>query len=140
MVLFEDAADVLGLIVAFLGVLLGQLYQNPYFDGCASILIGVILTAVSLVLTRESKSLLMGETISLHTKDKVLAIARSNAAVENIRSLQSMVLGPEEVLLVLKITVRKNLSAAEVIKAIDDIRHSITREYSHFRQIYIEPD
>ena len=38
-VLFEDTAAMLGLLVAFLGILLGDIYHNPIFDGIASLLI-----------------------------------------------------------------------------------------------------
>src|SRR5690348_2406329 len=74
-VLFEDAADVLGLIVAFSGVYLGHAYSNPYYDGIASIVIGVLLTAVSVILTRESRSLLMGEPASPQLLQQAIAIA-----------------------------------------------------------------
>ncbi|RYY00180.1 MAG: cation diffusion facilitator family transporter [Gammaproteobacteria bacterium] len=77
-VLFEDAADVLGLVIAFAGVYLGHRFNNPYFDGIASILIGLLLTAVSAVLTRESRSLLMGETATLSVLEKVVEMAESN--------------------------------------------------------------
>ena len=43
-VLFEDTAAMLGLLVAFLGILLGDIYHKPIFDGVASLLVGVILS------------------------------------------------------------------------------------------------
>ena len=110
-VLFEDAADVLGLLIALAGVYLGHRLQNPYFDGVASILIGLLLTAVSLVLARESRSLLMGETASPQALQQVVQFAEGNTAVESVKQHLSMVLGPEEVLLILRIKVRKNFSS-----------------------------
>jgi divalent metal cation (Fe/Co/Zn/Cd) transporter len=138
-VLFEDAADVLGLAVAFLGVYFGHLLQNPYFDGIASILIGLILTAVSIVLTRESRSLLMGETLSSQVMDKVLALANSHSAVENISDSLSMILGPEESLLILKPVIKKDLSSSQLIEAVDSIKKSIRSDFPNIKQIYIEP-
>ena len=102
-VLFEDAADVLGLTVAFLGVFFGHYFRNPYFDGIASIMIGCILTAVSLVITKESRSLLMGETISSEILDHVKKITESNSMIEKVDQQLSMVLSPKEALLVLKV-------------------------------------
>jgi cation diffusion facilitator family transporter len=138
-VLFEDAADVLGLAVAFLGVYFGHLLQNPYFDGIASILIGLILTAVSIVLTRESRSLLMGETLSSQVMDRVLALAKSHSAVENISDCLSMILGPEESLLILKPVIKKDLSSSQLIEAVDSIKKSIRSDFPNIKQIYIEP-
>jgi len=138
-VLFEDAADVLGLLIAFAGVYLGQRCNNPYFDGIASILIGLLLTAVSVVLTRESRSLLMGETATPKVLDQVVLIAESNTAIEKVHQHFSMVLAPEEVLLILKVAVRKDVLASEVVRCFADVKKNIQTAYPNFRQIFIEP-
>jgi cation diffusion facilitator family transporter len=61
-VLLGDIGDLVGLVIAFLGVYLGHLTRNPYYDGIASMVIGVMLIAISALLLRECRSLLMGET------------------------------------------------------------------------------
>src|SRR6185295_6960588 len=63
-VLFEDTAAMLGLLVAFVGIFLGHQLNNPYLDGVASIVIGVILGGVAVFLAYESHSLLIGEGVS----------------------------------------------------------------------------
>ena len=88
-VLFEDAADVLGLTVAFAGVWLGHYYQNPYFDGIASIIIGLILACISIVLVRESYSLLMGEAASAEVLDDVTAMISAQENVDSVKPLRS---------------------------------------------------
>jgi divalent metal cation (Fe/Co/Zn/Cd) transporter len=60
-VLFEDSAAMLGLIAAALGIFLGHQFENPYFDGAASIVIGLILGTVAFLIGYESKGLLVGE-------------------------------------------------------------------------------
>lgn len=138
-VLFEDAADVLGLIIAFAGVYLGHRYNNPYFDGAASVLIGILLALISLVLIRESRSLLMGETATPKVLEDVVRLAEANPVVEKVQQHMSMVMGPEEVLLVLRVTLRKDVSAGDVAKSFDDIRKAIRLQYANFGQIFIEP-
>lgn len=59
---FEDAAVLLGLIVTFVGIVLTHYFNNPYLDGAASIMIGVILATVAVLLVYESKGLLIGES------------------------------------------------------------------------------
>lgn len=137
-VLFEDAADVSGLLVAFLGVYLGHLYRNPYFDGAASIIIGIILTCVSLVLTKESRSLLMGETAPTRVIEKVIGIAESDDAVENVCQQLSMVLSPKETMLILMLNVKKEYSSAEISTVIQNIKNKIQSEYPTIKQLYIE--
>jgi len=66
-VLFEDTAALLGLVVAFVGVLLAHKLNNPHFDGAASIIIGIILAVVAVLLAYESKGLLVGEAVDPET-------------------------------------------------------------------------
>src|SRR6478735_11011174 len=80
-VLFEDAADLVGLTLAFLGVFLGEYFHNPHLDGLASILIGCVLTAVSVVLAPDSRSLLMGETAEPAIIEAVTAITEAHPTV-----------------------------------------------------------
>ncbi|WDF54089.1 cation diffusion facilitator family transporter [Mucilaginibacter sp. KACC 22063] len=138
-VLFEDAADVIGILIAFVGILLGQLLKNPYIDGVASILIGLLLTAVAVLLVRESRSLLMGETPDQSELDKVLQLASDNGAVNKVVSQLSTYLAPEEVILVLKINFKQHTDIEVVNKAISDIRLNIQAKYPHYKQLFIEP-
>lgn len=63
-IVFEDSAALAGLIVAFIGVFLGHLLENPYFDGAASVAIGLILAGVAALLAMESKGLLVGRALA----------------------------------------------------------------------------
>lgn len=138
-VLFEDAADLLGLIVAFLGVYLGHLFNNPFFDGIASILIGVILTAISVVLARESRSLLMGETAGKTMLTEVITITEEDPAVIKVISNFSMYMGPEEILLLLTTHFHDEETSVEIIAAIERIRGNIQKKFPSIRQIFIQP-
>ncbi len=137
-VLFEDAADVIGILIAFSGILIGQLTGNHYIDGIASVLIGLLLTAVAIILVRESRSLLMGETVDKAEMEEVLAIAKSHPAVERVVHQQSMYLAPEEVILLLRIDL-KQTNASSIVQSINEIRDSIRQRYPHYKQLYIEP-
>ena len=70
-VVLEDSAAEIGLLLAFLGTLLGHLTGNPYFDGIASMLIGVLLACVAVILLRETKGLIIGEGFSASELRKV---------------------------------------------------------------------
>lgn len=139
-VLFEDSADLLGLIVAFLGVFLGHYFNNPYFDGIASVIIGVILTIISLLLARESRSLLMGESADKKILAKVVQLAEADKSVVKIpvRPL-SMYLAPEEIILVLKTIFQPGLSIEEITEAIERIKADIQKTCPAITSIFIEP-
>jgi cation diffusion facilitator family transporter len=138
-VLLGDVGDVLGLIIAFLGVYFGHRLNNPYYDGLASIAIGVLMILISLLLVRESKSLLMGETTSKKTLRKIVALAEADMAVVKVRRHFSMYMGPEEVILQLNMVFKDDLKTHDITDAIDRITQVIKNEFPRIKQIFIEP-
>jgi cation diffusion facilitator family transporter len=138
-VLLGDFGDLLGLFVAFVGIYLGRLLHNPYYDGVASIIIGVILIAISGLLIRESKSLLLGETTSKKNLKKIIAIAESDAAVIKVKKTFSTYMSPEEILLQLNTVFKDNLTTHQITDGIERITKLIQQQFPHVRQIFIEP-
>ena len=138
-VLLGDIGDVLGIVIAFLGIFLGRLFNNQYYDGIASMLIGVMLIAISLLLVRESKSLLMGETTSRKTQRRIVEIVQADEAVVKVKKHFSMYMAPDEVLLQLITIFKQNLTTAEITDAIERISQLIQKEFPRIKQIFIEP-
>jgi cation diffusion facilitator family transporter len=138
-VLFEDASDVLGLIIAFLGVFLGHTLQNPVFDGGASILIGLLLVGVAVVLARESKSLLLGEGVDSATAQQLTALTESDPAVSKVVNMATIYLGPEEITMVQSVAFRSDLSTDEINKAVERIHASIQQEFPAVKHAYMQP-
>ena len=139
-VLGEDTAAMLGLIVAFFGVYLGHRFDNPAFDGIASIIIGFILAAVAVFLAYESKGLLIGESADLKVVRGVQEIGRQDEAVEEVAPPLTMYLAPREVLLTLEVDFKNNLSAEEVEQAVDRIEKRIREAYPQIKRIFIEAE
>jgi len=138
-VLLGDVGDMLGLLVALLGVYLEQVLHNPRYDGIASMVIGVILIAVSLILVRESKSLLMGETTSRRTLRKIVKLTEADEAVIKVKKHFSMYLAPEEVILQLNTVFKDGLTTHQITNAIERIIKTIQKEFPRIKQIFIEP-
>jgi cation diffusion facilitator family transporter len=138
-VLLGDVGDILGLIVAFAGVFLGHLYHNAYYDSIASILIGIILIAISGVLVRESKSLLLGEATSRKTLHKVIMLTQADEAVVKVKKHFSTYMSPEEVLLQLNTVFKDNLTTRQITDAIERITKTIQKDFPRIKQIFIEP-
>jgi cation diffusion facilitator family transporter len=138
-VLFEDAADVLGLVVAFLGVYLGHALQNPFYDGVASIIIGVILTFIAWILARESRSLLLGEALSRTTLDKIVAQFLSAGIVEKVDRPLSIYLGPEDVVVVLGASFKEDVETGRLQDEIRRLKIEIQTAFPVIKRIFIEP-
>jgi len=137
-VLFEDSAAMLGLIVAFAGLLAAQFLGLDWMDGAASIGIGVILALTAALLAYETKALLIGEAASRELETGVREILAGAAAVRGINELRSMHMGPREVLLALSLDFGEELSVGAVEEAIFAIELSIKKRFPEVRRLFIE--
>jgi len=113
-VLFEDSAAMLGLIIAGLGVFLSQMTGLYYFDGLASVLIGVLLGGTAIWLAYETKGLLIGESANKKVVEEIRGILESHAVVEHINEILTMHMGPEYILVNLSVDFIDSASAAEI--------------------------
>ena len=139
-VLAEDSAALAGILVAFLGVLLGHRLQNPYLDGTASIIIGLILATVAGFLAYESRDLLLGESADADVVQSIRKVAGADPAVLGVSHPLTMHFGPEQVLLNLDIEFRPDLSASEITAAVDRLEAGIRRERPSIKRIFIEAE
>jgi cation diffusion facilitator family transporter len=137
-VVFEDTAALLGLMVAFLGVYLAHRLENPSLDGAASIVIGSLLCAVAGFLAYESKSLLVGEGADPRTLERVSRLAEADPAVERIERPLTMHFGPDTVLLTMNVRFRDGVSASEAEAAVLRLERAIQDRYPAIKHIFIE--
>ena len=137
-VVLEDAAGLGGLLVAFLGILLGHLLHEPRIDGVASIVIGLLLAAVAVFLIRESRLLLLGESADPELIEGVCRIAEADRAVRKVWPPMTMQLGPRSVLLNLEVHFHAGLTGVELTEAIDRIEREIRDRFPTVQQIFIE--
>jgi cation diffusion facilitator family transporter len=139
-VLLEDFAALIGLVLALIGVGLTLITSNGVFDGIGTLAIGVLLVLVAAVLAVETKSLLIGESA---TADQVAAIELAlvgDDAVQRVIHLRTLHLGPEELLVAAKIAVPGAVRAAEVAAAIDAAEQRVRAALPIECLIYLEPD
>ncbi len=136
----EDTAALLGILVAAGGVFLSHRLQAPWIDGAASVVIGLILAGVAVMLVYESRALIVGETADPGLVRDVQAIVESDPAVLRARPPLTMQMSPDDVLLNMDIEFRRDLSAGELMSAIDRIEAAIRERHPSVRRIFLEVD
>lgn len=138
-VLFEDTAAIFGLITALAGLSLSWATGNMLFDGAASLLVGLVLAGVAYFLARETKDLLLGESVKAGDDLRIQQIIQRNQQVERLLVQRTMHLGPDDVLAVFKIEFINGLSTEDIEAAIDEIESDLRQALPYLKRIWIEP-
>jgi cation diffusion facilitator family transporter len=139
-VLFEDSAAMLGLLVAFVGIALTQITGILYFDGTASIIIGSILVGTAIWLAYETKGLLIGESANRPVINGIREILKSNRLVEHVNEVLTMHMGPDFILANLSVDFRDHTTADDIESAIAEMDQAIKKRYPQIKRVFIEAE
>jgi cation diffusion facilitator family transporter len=139
-ILLEDLGALLGLILALIGVTMTLITHNGVWDGLGSMAIGALLVVIAIVLAIEMKSLLIGESATKEHVEKIEQAIDAEPLVDRIIHMKTLHVGPEELLVAVKVAVAASDSAESVAAAIDAAERRIREAVPIARMIYIEPD
>ena len=139
MVLLEDTAALIGIVIAALGTYAASALGRPVFDGIASILIGALLGAIAILLARESKSLLIGERADRRLSDSILRIAAGEPGVASANGLITVQLAPDQVVAALSLQFADTLHAYEVEAAVLGMEHKVRAAHPEVVMLFVKP-
>ncbi len=139
-VLFEDSAAMLGLVVAFIGIWLSQITGMPFFDGAASIVIGLILGGTAIWLAYETKSLLIGESADDEVVLGIRTLAKSFKEIAYVNEVLTMHMGPSFILVNLSVDFNDNVTSKEIEDAIAGLDKAIKQTFPLVKRIFIEAE
>jgi cation diffusion facilitator family transporter len=137
-VLLEDGAALIGVCLAFLGLVLYQLTGMLIFDSLASLLIGFLLGGVALVLAYESKSLLLGESASPEIQQKIAAAVSRVPEVVQVVDLLTMHMGPDDILVTMDLNLKDGLTTDDVEATVDRVEDEIKKAVPQAKRIFVE--
>ena len=137
-VLAEDSAALMGLAVAALGIYLSHTLNMPALDGVASVVIGILLAGVAVFLIRQARGLLIGEGIRPETARAVRELALAQPSVEDVGHVLSMYIGPDEVLVVVDVNFKDDVSTGEAGEAIAAIERQVRARFPMIKRLFIE--
>ena len=141
-VLFEDSAALIGIVIAAVGLVLTE-YQvggaaGAYWDGLASIIIGLVLAVVAFVLARSSRGLLLGEAANTKVLAKIKQAIESHPNVERVVELLTMHLAPKQILINAHVQLRPDLRTGEIEKSIQEVEDRIKSAEPKVEMMFIE--
>ena len=139
-VLLEDAGAMIGLVLALIGVGLTSITGDPLWDALGTLSIGILLVIISITLTIEMKSLLIGEAATEEDIRALTAAVEAVPSVVRVIDLRTQHIGPEELLVAGKLEFDRSMTNPQLSDAIDEVENALRHAVPHVLQIYLEPD
>ena len=137
-VIIEDLGAMVGLIIAFIGVFVGDFFDVVYADGIASIIIGLILTSMAVILATETKGLLLGESLRDDEVRKIERLLNKHQGINKHGLIKSIHFGPQSVLVAIDVEFSDKYSIDALEIEIERIEKEIKNLLPHVDKVYLE--
>ncbi len=138
-ILGEDTGAILGLIIAFVFVLISGITGDPIYDALGSISIGVILIIISIFIGWRIKALIIGRSAEPDLVELIDSIIKEDDSIEKLLNTITMQFGPD-IMLAAKLKMKTGLSIEEAVKQINELEDEIQRQVPTVKWCFIEPD
>jgi len=138
-VLFEDTAALIGLLIAAAGIAAAQALNEPRLDGVASIGIALVLLVSSLLLARETKALLIGEPAGRQLRDAILGIASADPGIRRANGVLTVQLGARQVVAALSVEFQEALSSRQIEECVNRVEAAIRNAFPDIVTLFVKP-
>jgi cation diffusion facilitator family transporter len=139
MVLFEDSAALIGILIATCATFLALRFHKPWIDGAGSICIGAVLAAVAVLLARESKALLIGERATPELSKAIQEMVRNEPAVLRVEGILTSQLSPDQVIATIGVELDDNLRTPDIEKLIGHLETELRKTYPELFRVFVRP-
>ncbi len=139
MVLVEDSAAIIGILIAVLGTAASVVLHDPRYDGVASLLIAAVLAVVAIVLARESKNLLIGERADPAIQQAVVDTVKHMPGIVGINGIMTSQMSPTEVIAALSVEFDDRLTIVEVETIVADLEQAVCASRPEVMALFIKP-
>ena len=138
LVVLEDSAALLGLLVALAGIALASLTGIPHFDGVASVIIGLILGGTAVVIAVETKGLLVGEAALREVVQTIREVVAAGEHVEHVNEVLTLHMGPEYIVATISLDFVDEVPAGEIERTVPLLEAEIRRRVPEVKKVFIE--
>jgi cation diffusion facilitator family transporter len=138
-VTFEDAAALVGLVLAALGLLLEQLTGDPLWDGISAVLIGILLVVVAYSLATANKSLLIGQSASPRIERELREEIAALDHVDDVPLLLTSIIGPGKILVAAKVDFDDTSTVADIEAVSDEAERRLVARHEGVQYVFLDP-
>jgi cation diffusion facilitator family transporter len=139
MVLFEDTAALIGLAIALAGTYFSVALNMPVLDGVASLLIALVLATTAVLLARETKDLLIGETADQAVIDSILNIASTITGITHVNGALTTQIGPEQIIATLSVQFANDLRTPQIEAIVVELERSVRDHCPEVTALFVKP-
>lgn len=140
LVLMEDISALVGLVLALIAVVLTMVTKNTRWDAAGSIVIGLLLMIVAVFIARDTHGLLVGERATPEMEQKTQTLIEGTPGVRKLTQLLTMHLGPDFIVLAVKVAFVDGMKVEECEQVIDELERRVRGEIPEMKKIFVEPD
>jgi cation diffusion facilitator family transporter len=138
-VLLENGAAMAGIIAAAIGLALAQATGDPFYDGAASVVIGVILGITAFVLAFESKGLLIGEAADPKLVSSLHDLACSKPGVVGVGDVLTVHSSPDQITVMMNVDFRDSMLAGDVERIVCEVEQEARERWPQVRRLFVRP-
>jgi cation diffusion facilitator family transporter len=140
LVVLEDSAALVGLLAALAGVFLTSLTGNPFYDGAASVAIGLILGGTAILIAQETKGLLVGEAASREVVQTIREVVAKGEHVEHVNEILTLHMGPDFIVATISLDFVDEVPAGEIERTVPMLEAEIKRRLPEVKRVFIEAE
>lgn len=138
-VLLENGAAMAGIIAAAIGLALSQVTGDPFYDGAASVVIGIILGLTAALLAYESKGLLIGEAADPELVQSLHDLACEQSGVVGVGYVLTVHSSPDQITVMMNVDFRNDLPAGEVERIVCRVEEEARERWPSVRRLFVRP-
>jgi cation diffusion facilitator family transporter len=138
-VAFEDTAALIGIVLAATGITLHHLTGQGFWDGAASVAIGLLLVGVAYSLGQQNKRALIGEALPESTQEAIRKTIVESPGIDSLVELLTMRMSPEEVLVAARVDLDDTATVAELERAAEEVERRLREAHPEVRHVFLDP-
>ena len=138
-VAFEDSAALIGIVLAATGITLHRLTGQGFWDGLASVLIGLLLVGVAYSLGSQNMNALIGEALPEDTVSSIRRTIAGSPGIDSVVEVMTMRMSPEEVIVAARVDLDDDATVDELEEAADEVERRLREKHPEVRHVFLDP-